>query len=167
MVTLTVSLDSLDFDNAIAEGLRALSDLTPLMERIGNNLEVSVSERFERGEGPGGIAWPVSIRAREAGGTTLVDRGHLRDSIESEADAQSVRIGTNKEYAHVHQFGAFIEPLAADDDATSKLAFTLPNGQFIMVDQVEIPARPFLGFDDNDEVEIGETTEAWMREVFA
>ncbi|WP_297772684.1 phage virion morphogenesis protein [uncultured Roseovarius sp.] len=167
MVTLTVSLDSLDFDNAVASGLRQLSDLTPLMQRVGTVLETSVSQRFERGEGPGGIAWPVSIRARETGGKTLVDSTRLRDSITSEADAQSARVGTNVPYAHVHQFGAFIEPIAADGDATAKLAFTLPGGQFVMVDQVEIPARPFIGFDDADEVEIGETTEAWMREVFA
>ena len=166
MVTLTVSLDSLEFDSAIANGLRQLSDLTPLMERIGTNLETSVSERFKTGTGPGGIAWPVSIRARETGGATLVDKGHLRDSIVSEADAQSVRVGTNKEYAHVHQFGAFIEPTAADGDATAKLAFTLPNGQFVMVDQVEIPARPFIGFDAKDEADIGDTVEAYMREAF-
>lgn len=167
MVTLTVSLDSLDFDSAIANGLRDLSDLTPLMERIGTNLETSVSERFERGTGPGGIAWPVSLRARETGGKTLVDSTRLRDSIVSEADAQSARVGTNVPYAATHQFGAFIEPLGADGDATAKLAFTLPGGQFVMVDQVEIPARPFIGFDAADEVEIAETTEAWMREVFA
>jgi len=165
MVTLTVSLDSLDFDQAIANGLRQLSDLTPMMERIGTSLETSVSERFEKGEGPGGIAWPLSHRARETGGKTLVDSTRLRDSIVSEADAQSARIGTNVPYAATHQFGAFIEPIGGD--ATSKLAFTLPNGQFVMVDQVEIPARPFLGFDAKDETDIAETVEAYMREAFA
>ncbi|ARE84946.1 phage virion morphogenesis protein [Roseovarius mucosus] len=167
MVTLTVSLDSLDFDNAIANGLRQLSDLTPLMQNIGTVLETSVSERFEKGEGPGGIAWPISHRAREFGGKTLVDSTRLRDSIVTEADSQSARIGTNVPYAPTHQFGAFIEPKAAGDDATAKLAFTLPNGQFIMVDQVEIPARPFLGFDDKDETDIVDTVEAYLREVFA
>lgn len=162
MVTLTVSLDSLDFDNAIAEGLRALTDLTPLMERIGTNLETSVSERFEQSEGPGGIAWPVSHRARETGGKTLIDSTRLRDSMVSEADAQSVRVGTNVPYAHVHQFGAFIEPKEADSDGAAKLAFRLHNGQFVMLDQVEIPARPFLGFDERDEIEIAETVEAYI-----
>ena len=36
-----------------------------------------------------------------------------------------------------------------------------------MVDQVEIPARPFLGFDDKDETDIAGTVEAYLREVFA
>lgn len=165
MVTLTVSLDSLDFDNAVANGLRQLSDLTPLMQGIGTVLETSVSERFEKGEGPGGIAWPVSHRAREFGGKTLVDSTRLRDSIVSEADAHSARIGTNVPYAATHQFGALIEPTGAD--AAAKLAFTLPNGQFIMVDQVEIPARPFLGFDAKDETDVADTVEAYMREAFA
>lgn len=165
MVTLTVSLDSLDFDNAVANGLRQLSDLTPLMQGIGTVLETSVSERFEKGEGPGGIAWPISHRARETGGKTLVDSTRLRDSIVSEADAQSARIGTNVPYAVTHQFGAFIEPKGGD--AAAKLAFTLPNGQFIMVDHVEIPARPFIGFDAKDETDVADTVEAYMREAFA
>lgn len=164
MVTLTVSLDSLDFDSAVANGLRQLSDLTPLMRRIGTVLETSVSERFEKSEGPGGIVWPVSHRARESGGKTLVDSTRLRDSIVTEADSFSARIGSNVPYAATHQFGAFIEPTGAD--AAAKLAFTLPNGQFIMVDQVEIPARPFLGFDEKDETNIVDTVEAYLREVF-
>jgi len=165
MVALTVSLDSLEFEDAIARGLRALSDLTPLMARIGTNLETSVSQRFENSEGPGGIAWPVSHRARDTGGKTLVDSTRLRDSIVSEADAQAARIGTNVPYAHVHQFGMFIEPKDAADDGAAKLAFRLHNGQFVMLDQVEIPARPFLGFDHTDEIEIAETVEAFIAEV--
>jgi phage virion morphogenesis protein len=162
MVTLTVSLDSLDFDRAIANGLRELSDLTDLMERIGTNLEASVSERFERGTGPGGIAWPVSKRARDEGGRTLVRDGHLRDSTVSEADATSARVGTNIVYAATHQFGAEAGEFGAAIglDKNGRRFFTpIPWG--------DVPARPFIGFDEADEADIGDTVEAWLREVMA
>lgn len=167
MVALRLSLDDLDASESLSEAIRRAGDLTPLMEQIGTVLEFSVSERFKNSVGPGGTPWPVSHRAREVGGKTLVDKGHLRDSISKEASARSVVIGTNMPYAHVHQFGALIEPKTVDEDATAKLAFRLPNGQFVMVDQVEIPARPFLGFDDADAADIADTVFAYFNGAFS
>lgn len=166
MVTMTLTLDDAHLDEGLADAIRAASDMTPLMRRIGAVLETSVSRRFERSEGPGGEAWPVSIRAREEGGKTLVDSTRLRDSIVSEAEPRAVEIGTNVPYAATHQFGAFIEPVEADTDGAAKLAFVV-GGRLVVVDQVEIPARPFLGFDAADEADIGDTIEAYFREVFA
>ena len=163
--TLSITLDDLGLGEGLARLLRGTSDLTPLMREIGTVIETSVSERFEQGKGPGGIEWPRSIRVKMQGGQTLVESARLRDSIVSEPDPHGVETGTNVPYAATHQFGAFIEPKSVDTDATSKLAFTLPNGQFVMVDQVEIPARPFLGFDDQDEEDIRDVTEAYLREL--
>lgn len=165
MVALTFTLEDKGLGPSIDRALGATADLTPLMERIGAVLEASVNERFLTGTGPDGEAWTPSHRARETGGATLVDSTRLRDSIVTEARQREVEIGTNVPYAATHQFGAFIEPLDKTD-AAAKLAFFLPNGQFIMVDQVEIPARPFLGIDARDEIEIGETVEAWFAEFF-
>lgn len=167
MVALTFSLEDKGLGAAIERLLAVTGDLTPLMERIGTVLETSVSERFENSRAPGGTAWPVSHRARETGGKTLVDTARLRDSIVTEASQREVAIGTNVPYARTHQFGAFIEPIDAADDAAAKLAFFLPNGQFVMVDQVEIPARPFLGIDADDEVDIRSTIEHWFAEQVA
>lgn len=166
MVTMALTLDDARLDKGLGDALRRAADMSPLMRRIGNVLEVSVSERFEQSKGPGGEAWPMSIRAQESGGKTLIDSTRLRDSIVSEAEPRAVEIGSNVPYAAPHQFGAFIEPKAANDDATAKLAFVLPNGRFVMVDQVEIPARPFLGFDAADEADIGDTVEAYFAEAF-
>ena len=161
--TLSIKLEDFGIEEGLARLMRGGSDLTPLMRRIGTVLETSVSERFEKGKGPGGEAWPPSIRVKMKGGQTLIDTARLRDSIVSEPDAQGVDVGTNVPYAATHQFGAFIEPKSAGTDATGKLAFTLPNGQFVMVDQVEIPARPFLGFDAEDEEGIRAATETYLR----
>ncbi|MET4128652.1 phage virion morphogenesis protein [Roseovarius sp. MBR-6] len=97
--------------------------------------------------------------------TEVVDTGQLQRGITREAGARSVEVGSNEPCAATHQFGAFIEPLDKSD-AAAKLAFFLPNGQFIMVDQVEIPARPFLGFDAGDEADIASTVEAYFGGAF-
>jgi len=165
MVTMTLSLDAAPLDVALGDAIRRATDMTPLMDRIGTVIETSVNARFETSTGPGGEAWPVSHRARESGGKTLVASTRLRDSITREAAPRSVEVGTNVPYAVTHQFGAFIEPLDKSD-AAAKLAFFLPNGQFIMVDQVEIPARPFLGFDARDEADIADVVEAYFGEAF-
>lgn len=161
MVTMTLSLDAGPLDAGLGDAIRRATDMTPLMRRIGAVLETSVSERFEQSKGPDGAAWPVSIRAREEGGQTLIDGGHLRDSIVTEVEPRAVEIGTDEPYAATHQFGATIKPREA-----GALAFRLPGGQFVTVGEVTIPARPFLGFDARDEADIGDTVEAYFRQVF-
>jgi phage virion morphogenesis protein len=165
MVALTFTLEDKGLGPSLERALALTDDLTPLMERIGAVLESSVNERFLTGIGPDGEAWTPSHRAREVGGATLVDSTRLRDNIETKAGQREVEIGSNVPYAATHQFGALIEP-RDKTDAAAKLAFFLPNGQFIMVDQVEIPARPFLGIDARDEVEITEAAEAWFGALF-
>jgi len=99
-----------------------------MFDEIGALVAASVVDRFERGRGPDGRRWTPSRRAVEQGGRTLVDRARLRDSVTHVARRDGVDIGTNVVYAAVHQFGS------------GDLA--RPKG---------IPARPFLGLDDEDE----------------
>ena len=130
--------------------LRALAgDLTPVLDEIGDQLVDNVLERFRRGVGPDGQAWPVSQRAEEEGGQTLVDSGRLRESIVSEAGPSSVTVGTNVLYARIHQLGGTIRPKTAD-----RLRFRLADGQFVAVDSVTLPARPYLGIGAEDASDI-------------
>lgn len=130
--------------------LRALAgDLTPVLDEIGDQLVDNVLERFRRGVGPDGQAWPVSQRAEEEGGQTLVDTGRLRESIVHEAGPSSVTVGTNVLYARIHQLGGTIRPKTAD-----RLRFRLADGGFVEVDSVTLPARPYLGIGAEDRTEI-------------
>lgn len=142
-------------DEPLAFALRGMDaaggDLTPAMDVVGAALVTSTQLRFERGEAPGGNPWPSSFRARVAGGQTLIDRGRLRDSITHEPSSHGVRVGTNVIYAAIHQFGGIIVAKSAP-----QLAFRLADGGLALVDQVEIPARPFLGIDRGDETMIAE-----------
>ncbi len=80
-LTMRVEADDREVRQALDHLAAAGADLSPAMDAIGAALVASTLDRFERGVGPDGAAWPVSIRARKQAGQTLGDRGRLRDSI--------------------------------------------------------------------------------------
>lgn len=158
-VSVQYSLDDDAVRAALAGLLAASEDLSGPMAEIGEALVSSTDRRFEEGRRPDGTAWPPSLRAIYGGGQTLVDTATLRDSVTYEHDASSVRVGTNVLYAAIHQFGGRIEARGG-----KALVFALPAGLgWAVVQSVTIPARPFLGIDDEDEAEILDTLEDWLR----
>jgi len=121
---------------------RAGADLRRPLTEIGEYLVSQTTERFREGRGPDGEPWPQSRRAAEqtkvrdgvlVSGKTLVNFGHLRDSITYRAGPSSVEIGSNLVYAAIHQFG----------------------GRAGRGKRLTLPARPFLGINQEDEQEIG------------
>lgn len=67
----------------------------------------NVEGRFsEAGSWRGGSnKWPKSGAAKARGGMTLSDSGQLRFSIQKKVTSNKAEVGTNKEYAAVHNFG--------------------------------------------------------------
>lgn len=158
---INVSLDNAESTIATVRDLAARArDRRGLWEAIGMSLVTSTQMRFERGVAPDGSAWPASVRVQlgQGEGKTLIDSGRLLDSITFEADDRGVDVGTNVIYAAVHQFGATIRPVNA-----AKLHFKL-GGEDFFLDEVTIPARPYLGLDDDDEAEIIRIAEEWLLE---
>jgi len=117
-----------------------MADLTPVMDVIGSSMQDSVARRFGSEIGPGDKPWKRSKRAVEKGGKTLVDQGYLRDSVTWKTGPGYVEIGTNRLYAGIHQFG----------------------GKAGRGHSLELPARPFLGIDDVDEVKIEEIVKDFL-----
>lgn len=142
----TLTYDDLGLRRA-ADGLAALGrDLgAEVLTPIGALLESTTVERFDTNVGPDGQAWEPSYRARISGGRTLVDKGHLRDSIHYVVEAAAVEIGSAHETAAVHQFGAVIHAKTG-----AGLNFTLADGLRVTVDTVQIPERPFVGLSAED-----------------
>ncbi|MBO6789518.1 MAG: phage virion morphogenesis protein [Dinoroseobacter sp.] len=161
MVQLNINLLDLGTVQAL-DGLTDLDDdLTPLMDNIGALLEQSARTRIESTNvGPDGSPWPQSMRAVEDGGRTLFESGRLAASLTHEADRREARIGSNLIYAGVHQSGATITPTSG-----RALQFQLPNGEFVTVGKVTIPARPYLGISEEDELEIGELVSDFVSEA--
>lgn len=149
------------FEAVLGGLVRGFDNLEPLMEIFGVYLESSTIERFDTETAPDGSAWQQSIRAKEEGGQTLTDSSQLRSSIHAEPSSSSVRWGSNKINARMMNDGGTIRAKGG-----GKLTFQLPGGLgFRSVDQVTIPARPFLGINAEDEAELVALTEDFAADL--
>lgn len=120
---------------------RKVSDMTPILDEIGEAFVSSVQRNFQVGGrfgkanpyGGGTQHWVPSGRAiREAGGT-LTDTGQLAASITFRRKGKTgLTVGTNKIYGAVHQYG----------------------GRAGRNNSALIPARPFIVLQDDDLQEV-------------
>lgn len=138
-------------------------DLRPLLEAIGQYGVTSTRDRFQTETGPDGQRWKPSARAEFDGGKTLTESGGLANSLTFNVlGNDSVEWGTNKIYGRIHQLGGVIKAKGAPH-----LRFQVPGGGWRTVDQVVMPARPYLGIDEEDEGQIGEIVQIVIEESFA
>lgn len=157
--TLGLDVELLGADRvglAFSELLLRGANLYPVMDEIGSYLVDRVFDRFERGVGPDGTAWEPSGRAAAEGGQTLIEHGHYRDSFTHAASVNKVEVGTNDIRAGILNFGGRIVPKNAD-----KLTFKI-GGSWVSVDHVDVPARPVLGVNREDDVELEHIVESYM-----
>lgn len=161
-------------DEALQEGLARLtglmSDLSPVMKDLGELLMLSTKERFPQGVAPDGTPWAPKAAATIERYLSRGDRadsrplfgpsGALAEEIFYDAGPDQVEIGSNRIYAAVMQFGAAkgaFGPYAGVDKKGRRYSGTAPWGN--------IPARPFLGLSDEDEVNLVATVEEWLARV--
>ena len=131
VAAITVDLRGLQAAQAMLDRLAGL-DRRALLDDIGSVLENSARERIQVSrQGPDGEPWALWSerydKGRSSGKNLLQDGGDLLDSLDHEATASEVAIGSNLEYAATHQFG---DP------------------------ERNIPARPYLGISKDDDLQI-------------
>lgn len=133
---------------------------------LANATQSSTVERFKTEKAPDGKKWRKSIRAERDGGTTLVNKSGIRNSIKSVSDASGFAVGTNKIYAATHQLGD-TRRITIKAKTSKGLIFQM-DGRWMRKRQVtvrvNIPARPFLGLSDDDMLEIKGTLEDYFAE---
>lgn len=121
-------------DDAFKQALKQLenkaSNLKPYFDDLGEYMVLSTRERFDREVDPDGNRWPelapatVARKARKNKNPKILQQDSiLRDSITPDATQDQLEMGTNLEYGPTHQYG----------DSSRN-----------------IPARPYLGFSDQD-----------------
>jgi phage virion morphogenesis protein len=139
-----------------------LKNPQPMYDEIGSYLVVKTQNRFDTGTAPGGSKWPASLRAKNFGGKTLVDSARLYQSITHNASANGVEVGSNVEYAAIHQFGGTIYAKTEKglNWRYNKSGANKPSWARKM--SVTIPARPFLGIDAEDQTEIIVIAESYI-----
>ena len=145
-----------ELDTKISKELKKLKDKieSPLEinRDISNVVKSNTEERFFTQKSPDGKPWKKSKRAAKKGGSTLVDTGNLKNSILSDWSDKTAEVGTNVEYADVHQFGF--------NDKVKIKAFKRKSksGKTSLVKAHErnlnIEKRPFLGLSAKDRKEI-------------
>lgn len=135
-------------DQALQEKLRGLSNakLDDLLATLGGELESQTKRRLsdEEKTGPDGGKWAdwseSYAKTRHEGQSLLQGEGHLQDSVQFAVRAAEVELGSNLIYAATHQFGR-------PDDG--------------------IPARPYLGINDDDRRELEELVALWLQKRLA
>lgn len=175
---LTFTVDDADL-RAMLEH-RAQPDTGRLVPRLGEYLQSSTQARFKTQTAPSGAPWaPLkrsTIRGKKYNADKILTlRGYLRGGIRWQApDDNTVQVGTNLEYAAIHQFGGEIQQPARQATVRyrSKAGRTLFAGRrhkkaterlvSIPAHTVTMPARPFLGISAQDDQEIREIIQEWL-----
>ena len=174
-----VQVDSGPVQRALQRLGERAANLGPAFREMGEGVKADAQQRFKASQDPYGKPWQrlkaATIAARRKGkgdgqAKPLLDTGRLRNSIASQAGANSVQVGTNLAYAAIHQFGGVInfaqrslrvrlrQVKVTREDGTTYMAtrfakdkhkravakWGTSKGAWL----VRIPARPYFGVQD-------------------
>lgn len=151
---IQIQFDNTQIGTTLADLLRRLGDLEPIMVAIGGELESRVASRFETRSDPLGQPWApwspstASAYPDDGRGQVLERYGDMLGSLGWQADGASVQVGfaaASKEgdvYANYHEFGSQHMPrrglLAADPDAGTLAADDVAAIEAILSDYLSI-----------------------------
>lgn len=115
-----------------------LRDLTLPMIDIGEYLRIAHDHRFQVQVSPQGTPWaplsPYYLKQKPRNkDKVLVLYGHLKGTLHYNPSPRGLEFGSNRVYAATHQFG-----------------------------RGKIPARPFLGLNAGDRLEVLHLVEEWI-----
>ncbi len=145
--SLRLNVDNKEVTEALLNLAQRGENLRPLMKNIAGVLASSTEENFKQEGRPD--KWTdladVTKKNREKinkwPGQILQVEGQLASSVTTQYDDDSAVIGSNKDYARIHQLGG--------DAGRGK--------------KVKIPARPYLQLTDDDFNEILHETEKYLN----
>lgn len=152
---IKIEVDNADFLRRMDHMLDWLSHRRPLMRAIAADMHDAVNENFAQQGRP---AW-LGI---ERDGMILQKSGRLVSSIVEYSDNDSATVGTNVEYAAIHQFGGKTKPHVILPRNKKALAFGGRVVKKVNHPGSEIPARPFLALGADDEEKIAATVSEYL-----
>lgn len=141
MSDYALDLDCKDLVADFAGAKERATKLGPAMDDMGKTAIFSAQDRFASKVGVDGKPWTPALKNK---GETMIEGGHLRDSLAHRFNDDGFVYGSEQVYSAILHFGGKIRPKNA-----KALAFTL-NGKKIFAKSVTIPARPYVGFDAED-----------------
>ncbi len=133
---------------ALSHLQRLVSDISPALKEIGEDMVESTLERFENSEAPDGRPWAINsvlTLSRKKGNKPLIgETESLSTLIHSQVSKNQLAIGSSLKYAAMQQFGG------------QKAEFPWLWG--------DIPARPFLGVSGEDVQSIVEVVNGYLED---
>lgn len=148
-IKTTLDKEELAKATALLERLhQRSSNIAGGLKRVGTALLETQNARFHSETDPYDKPWTklsgATLKKRKKGKATILRlSGGMMRSGSRQVSGTTLRVGVDKEYAAVHQFGATIT-------TKSGKAFT-------------VPARPFVGFGPKDELATKEAIEKWLN----
>ena len=144
---IEIKIDNKDVDRKLLELAQKSENLRPLMKNIAGIFASATEENFKNEGRPD--KWTELSEAtkkqrtkqKKWPGQILQVSGQLASSISTQYDDESAIIGSNLDYAAIHQLGG--------DAGRGK--------------KVKIPARPYLQLTDDDFNEILDATEHYLK----
>ncbi len=155
-----------EIEPALFKVLNKIQNREPLMRNISGIMLDDVHENFEQEGRP---AWrslsEKTIKDRKSKGywpgKILQRTGQLLKSITAKYDNNSAQVGTNKNYAAIHQFGGTINQAARQNlfihsryikgkkKGKFKKGTEFGKGSAIKAHTIKVPPRPFLVLSDS------------------
>lgn len=111
MDLITIEITDRDLHAVLDRLIASGQDMAPVMDHVGMSMESAVSGRFETTTDPDGIPWapwkPSTVKSYPADGNhQLLNRyGDMLDSLNYQADQDSVLWGFGMPYARWHDSG--------------------------------------------------------------
>ena len=144
---IEIKIDNKDIERKLLELAQKGENLRPLMKNIAGIFASTTEENFKNEGRPD--KWTELSEAtkkqrtkqKKWPGQILQVSGQLASSISTQYDDESAIIGSNLDYAAIHQLG----------------------GQAGKNKKVEIPARPYLKLTDDNFNEILDATEHYLK----
>lgn len=119
-----------------------------LMMGLAATLRATTQDHFSTKQTPNGKDWTSG----------LVQSGDLRKKLEIDADDSTAMVGSNLEYAAIHQAGGVIKPKKA------KVLSFIIDGERVFARKVTIKANPYLGISSSDEKALLDTVKDFFEE---
>ena len=161
----------------LARAAREGADLSLPMAEISEQMLEDTRRRFEAEVAPGGVPWKKSRRSIRDGGKTLQERGFLIRGLHRRSGATFAEVGVRNNapqnvYAEAHQTGVNKQVQVKAHTRTIKQAFGKRLANAVVANigaftrQMNIPARPYLGFDLDEIEAIKDILIAHLRRIF-
>lgn len=144
---VSIKIDSADAESMLKTLYNKTGNLRPLMKNLAGIIADSVEENFDKEGRPS--KWAAlkeatikqRIKLNKYPAKILQLNGHLVSSISTHYDEDSAIIGSNLDYARIHQLG----------------------GNAGCGKKVKIPARPYLVITDSEKQDIKATISEYLQ----